>query len=281
VECGSEAPAQQRRIGGAIAIVTAVLLLAAAGAAAGYTMVNRDARNAAAALAAAKAPRGRAATIAQANRILSETKLPASQRVIPAIAAPGRVIAVPAPVAAVPFKPTVPQTSASVPVLPKPNPGPKTPTGPAAPSLIDIALGANAGTYDPYPKPPYSGSNAGAVTDGDTSTSWTTSPDYPSPLFRPAIGVYVDVARPEAVKTLELDTPTPGMTVKVYAAASLPAKLSGWTQLATLVDVARTTTVQVQSSHKYRYWLVWVSVLPKDQLNAAVSEIRLLSLQQG
>ena len=78
-----------------------------------------------------------------------------------------------------------------------------------------------------------------------------------------------------------LQTPTPGMSVEIYAATSgPPASITdpGWDHLASRSDVRATTKVGLPDG-RYRYVLVWIVGAPPDGARPAISELSLLSLQ--
>jgi hypothetical protein len=154
---------------------------------------------------------------------------------------------------------------------------------PPKPRLVptDIAFGAAAVTYAPYAAADVDLGDPTAVVDGTSRTAWKT-PRSDDPAAIPQMGVYLDLASKEKLRKLVVDTPTPGMTVEVYGATSGPPRSitgSGWTHLATRSDMAARTTIALPSGADYRYVLIWVTGLPSGGDHAAISDVRLVSMQ--
>jgi serine/threonine-protein kinase len=145
-----------------------------------------------------------------------------------------------------------------------------------------VALAASpAASYNP---PPGEGSEhpekvLNAV-DGNPATSWDTS-TYASRNFgnlKPGVGLYLRTQTPVSARSLNITTPTPGWTGRIYAsnAESPPGSLNGW------VPVSPMTTVDSQQQQvpidaqgrPYRYYLLWISVLPPSD-RAQISELTL------
>ena len=157
-----------------------------------------------------------------------------------------------------------------------------TSTTPAKPllALTDVALGAAAVVYAPYAPANVDLGDPSLTVDGSTGTAWK-APAPSTPGTSPQLGVYVDLGSREKIRTLVLQTPTPGMNVEIYAAASgPPASITdpGWAHLASRSDVRATTKVGLPD-RAYRYVLVWIVGTPPNGARPAISELSLLSLQ--
>jgi hypothetical protein len=147
-------------------------------------------------------------------------------------------------------------------------------------ALSDIALGAAAVVYAPYASNSVDLGDPSLTVDGSTSTAWK-APAASDPTASPQVGVYVDLASKETIRTLVLQTPTPGMSVEVYGATSgPPASITdaGWDHLASRSSVAAKTKIKL-AARPYRYVLVWITRAPPDGARPAISELSLLSLQ--
>jgi hypothetical protein len=147
-------------------------------------------------------------------------------------------------------------------------------------ALTDIALGAAAVAYAPYAAADVDLGDPSRVVDGSTRTAWK-APAAADPTAPPQVGVYVDLAGKETVRKLVLQTPTPGMSVEIYAATNgPPASITdpGWDHLTSRSGVAAKTTVKLPA-HPYRYVLVWIVGAPPDGARPAISELALVSLQ--
>jgi hypothetical protein len=147
-------------------------------------------------------------------------------------------------------------------------------------ALTDIALGAAAVAYAPYAASDVDLGDPSRVVDGSTRTAWK-APTVADPTAPPQLGVYVDLAGKETIRKLVLQTPTPGMSVEIYGAASGPPSSitdPGWDHLASRSGIAADTTIKLPA-HPYRYVLVWLVGAPPDGARPAISELSLLSLQ--
>jgi len=147
-------------------------------------------------------------------------------------------------------------------------------------ALTDVALGAAAVVYAPYAPASADLGDASLTVDGSTATAWRApAPDGSS--TSPQLGVYVDLASRQTIRTLVLQTPTPGMDVEIYGAASgPPAAITdpGWDHLASRRDVAAKTKIALPK-RSFRYVLVWIVGAPPNGARPAISELSLMSLQ--
>ncbi|MCW2953968.1 MAG: hypothetical protein JWQ48_3138 [Conexibacter sp.] len=148
-------------------------------------------------------------------------------------------------------------------------------------AVTNIALGAAAVAYAPYAAPDVDLGDPSALVDGSTRTVWRT-PKVTDPSGHAQMGVYVDLADREKLRKLLIETPTPGISVEIYAAKQGPPdKITdpGWVHLATRNDIAAKTTIGLPRDEAFRYVLVWIVGLPAGTDRAAISELSLLSLQ--
>lgn len=155
------------------------------------------------------------------------------------------------------------------------------PARPAKPRLVEtnIALGAVAIVYPPSSTGEDLG-DAGAVVDGASSTAWKT-PRYDDPATNPQLGVYVDLASAERLTKLVVTSPTPGVSVEVYAARNGPPRSitsSGWAHVADKTLAGR-STIELSTAAEYRYVLLWVTGLPAGTDHGAISEVQIFSKQ--
>ncbi|ADB51574.1 hypothetical protein [Conexibacter woesei] len=149
------------------------------------------------------------------------------------------------------------------------------------PRLVEtnIALGAVAVVYPPSATGEDLG-DAGAVVDGSSSTAWKT-PRYDDPATNPQLGVYVDLASAERLTKLVVTSPTPGVSVEVYAARNGPPRSitsSGWAHVADKTLAGR-STIELSTGAEYRYVLLWVTGLPAGADHGAISEVQIFSKQ--
>jgi hypothetical protein len=168
-------------------------------------------------------------------------------------------------------------------VEPETHTTPTTTTTPPPPrfTVTDIALGAAAVAYAPYAASDIDLGDPSRAVDGSTRTAWKAPAAVADPNTPPQLGIYVDLAGTEKLRRLVLQTPTPGMSVEIYGAASgPPASITdpGWDHLASRSGIAAKTKVKL-SDRRYRYVLVWIVGAPPDGARPAISELSLLSLQ--
>jgi len=277
LECGAELPAARRSgLRPVVGIATALAVLVGAASAGGYTLLQTG-----------RQPPPPTTTVAQAPAP-APTPPPATQEALPVAPNP-RPLPLPsyttprlstgttgthtggAGVATTPQTTTGGQPGGST----VPQPPPKAQT-----ALVNVALGAAAVVYAPYAAADADLGDASRVVDGTTRTAWKT-PVAPDPTVAPLLGVYVDLASREQLRSLVIETPTPGMNVEIYGAEQGPPATiteDGWDHIATRADLFGTTKVRLPK-RPFRYVLVWITALPPNGDHAAISELSLLSVQ--
>ena len=286
LECGHELPGPPRRAGlrSAVGIATTLAVLVGAASAGGYTLLQDD-----------KVPPPPATTVAQAPASTNTTLPPATQEPAPYSYTPPTTLPNTSDFSHGPRTPVVPlgstgshtnggstTPSSSGSVEPDTHTTTTTTTPPPKPqfALTDIALGAAAVAYAPYAAPDADLGDPSRAVDGSTRTVWK-APAAADPTAPPQLGIYVDLAGKEKLRRLELQTPTPGMSVEIYGAKSGPPAsitASGWDHLASRTGIAAHTKVKL-GDLAYRYLLVWIVGAPPDGARPAISELSLYSLQ--
>lgn len=134
-----------------------------------------------------------------------------------------------------------------------------------SPILLDTNAAA---TYNPYNYPESSFGDPGLAIDGEPSTAWTAQVQ-PHSFPNMAEGLLIDLREPTTLGSLELRTPTPGMTVQIYGANGTKAPTTitepGWV----LLDGSRKLKKKVThlkklrtESHSFRWVLVWLVKAP-------------------
>lgn len=138
----------------------------------------------------------------------------------------------------------------------------------------------SAHDYDPLGDGEEHAGEVNRVVDRDGGTAWTTE-SYQAGIEgagKKGVGIYVD-AKPEveAVR-LQIETPTPGFKVTIYAAPSGPVPESvpeGWTKVGGGTVKDKDQRFKLDTGGKaFRYYLVWITDLG-DNDSAEISEIRL------
>jgi tRNA A-37 threonylcarbamoyl transferase component Bud32 len=143
-----------------------------------------------------------------------------------------------------------------------------------------------ASSYNPFGTGPEHAEDVASVVDGDLNTTWSTEHYIAGSLGKPGLGVSIDAAPGIAATAIEIQTPTPGFDVAVYAATGLPSSTPsagqqsvaslGWTPLAPARTIGPRTKISIDSSRLvYRYYLVWITKLAPGHETAEISEITL------
>jgi serine/threonine protein kinase len=157
--------------------------------------------------------------------------------------------------------------------------------GPAISSnLSEIQLGNRDATdYDPLPGDGQENSaSVPFVLDGDRTSAWE-SERYNSADFgniKDGVGLYLDAGRPVVARGLTIATPVKDWTVELYVDNSVPKTVADWTRVGGGdIGSARKTFDLDTGTQRFRYFLVWITRLPKSPtggFKAAISELRLL-----
>lgn len=135
--------------------------------------------------------------------------------------------------------------------------------------------------YDPFGDGTPNTSDVSAVTDKDRTTVWTTK-EYPDGSVGQGTGLVLKAASPVAATLLQIRTPEPGFSVKVYGSrdSSPPQGLSGWHKLTPETSVEDKQRIQLSTAGtKYRLYLVWITKLAAARTSASVAELELFSAQ--
>ena len=159
------------------------------------------------------------------------------------------------------------------------------------PGLTPVFLAQNsAHDYNPFGTGPENHDEVGNVVDSDPNTTWSTEQYYNGTLQKQGgvgAGVYLDAAPGVVAKALEIQTPTPGFAVEIYAADeielslaygdSTPLSARGWNGpvgKSGFVESHERIPVDV-GDQRYRYYLVWITALPPNMQSAAINELTL------
>ncbi|MDE3130072.1 MAG: hypothetical protein KGL16_02880, partial [Acidobacteriota bacterium] len=117
------------------------------------------------------------------------------------------------------------------------------------------------------------------VVDGNAGTAWSTEVYYDHTLGKPGVGIYVWAPASTRVRELRLITVTPGWNGQIWGTNSQPNlgsfTQSGWQHLADVASVKRHQSVALPGHRPYRYYLVWITLLPPQSKYASISEIKL------
>jgi len=147
-----------------------------------------------------------------------------------------------------------------------------------SPGLEAVSLGqAAAFDYDPEGDDAEHGDERTFAVDGDRATTWSTE-TYAGGLEgtgKAGVGIYVDAKPGVAASALQVLTEQTGWRGAVYAArgATAPETIDGWRRLAgpDVVGRRRYRFRFDTGGKRYRYYLVWISRLPRDRAEGKVS----------
>jgi tRNA A-37 threonylcarbamoyl transferase component Bud32 len=142
----------------------------------------------------------------------------------------------------------------------------------------------SANDYDPLGDGEEHSDQAPLAVDQDSGTEWTTERYLNNTLNKPegdepGVGLYVDAEPSVNARSLEIQTPQPGWTMEVYGSRSQPPDewpSDVWTRLAGgTVSKGRESFKLDTGDRNYRYYLVWITALPPDEDQVAITQVTL------
>jgi eukaryotic-like serine/threonine-protein kinase len=160
----------------------------------------------------------------------------------------------------------------------------------SSPGLEAVPLSQTAAhDYNPFGTEPENHDRVQNVVDSDPNTMWSTAHYYEGTLKKPGgvgVGVYLDASPGVAARAVEIQTPTPGFDVQIYAADkinlsypygnSTPLTERGWHgPLASAASIHNAQRISIPAGTPYRYYLVWLTTLPPGQQSASIAELTL------
>jgi len=154
---------------------------------------------------------------------------------------------------------------------------------PAALTAVPLAQTA-AHSYNPYGTVDDRHGSPNLAIDADRGTYWSTYSYNGGALDTPGTGLYVDAYPNTTAAVIDLQTPTPGFVVQVWAAdtigdlgqdATKSLADRGWTR----IDLGNQTVAASQrirldtAGTHFRYYLIWIVKLPPGQSTAQLSDL--------
>jgi hypothetical protein len=139
-----------------------------------------------------------------------------------------------------------------------------------------------ATSFDPEGNGTEDPGGVGLALDDDPSTAWTTDTYHGSPRFgglKQGVGLLVDLGRPKTVRTARLLLSAPGADIELRAGPNPPASPDDLPLVASRSTSPASLTLQLTSPVRARYWLVWITSLPRvgsDSYALGISEFALL-----
>jgi len=161
--------------------------------------------------------------------------------------------------------------------------GPGTSTPAPGEQIVSVKR-TSANDYDPLGDDREHAEQAFRAVDQDSDTNWTTEQYKGDTLNKPTgdepgVGLYVDAEPSVNGRSLEIQTPEPGWEMELYAARSRPTsewpsdvwdRIGGGT-----VDKPKQSFKLATGDRRYRYYLVWITALPPDANQVAITQLTL------
>jgi serine/threonine-protein kinase len=142
----------------------------------------------------------------------------------------------------------------------------------------------SAKDYDPLGDGEEHPEVAPLAVDQDSATAWDTESYQDGVMTKPqgdapGVGLYVDAEPSVNGKRLEIQTPEPGWKLEIYGTRSKPTDewpSDIWTKLGGgTVEKKKQSFPLDTADRRYRYYLVWITELPKESEKASIAEIEL------
>ncbi|HTE58953.1 MAG TPA: serine/threonine protein kinase, partial [Solirubrobacteraceae bacterium] len=162
--------------------------------------------------------------------------------------------------------------------------GPGTSTPAPGEEIISVKA-KSANDFDPLGDDKEEHSEAAfRAVDQDSATAWTTESYTGNVLTKPngdppGVGLYVDAEPSVNGRRLEIQTPQPGWTMEIYGTRSRPTDVwpsDIWTKLGGgTVSKSKQSFKLDTADRRYRYYLVWITALPPNQDNVAITQLTL------
>jgi serine/threonine protein kinase len=156
--------------------------------------------------------------------------------------------------------------------------------------LVPVPLSqAAAHSYNPFGTGPENSNRIQNVVDSDPNTTWSTEHYYQGTLAKSGgvgTGLYLDASPGVAAKAIEIQTPTPGFAVQIYAANEEPPALR-YGESTSLADrrwqgplgssaaVVDRQRIPLTASRPFRYYLLWLTSLPPGSNSASIADLTL------
>jgi hypothetical protein len=183
------------------------------------------------------------------------------------------------PTGVAPITPTTPTPTTSTPAPTNTTPPPTTTDQqPAGPQPIQLAGDAGK-AYDPYGKSKASGEAERAI-DDDPATSWYVDLKDPAQV---GLGYAIDLGKLQGIREIDLETPTPGFRIEVYATdeTDLPPDIldTRWSHITNVSNVGtkddgKQKIVLGAGTTKYRNLLLWFTKPPTDGARIRLTEVK-------
>jgi serine/threonine-protein kinase len=142
----------------------------------------------------------------------------------------------------------------------------------------------SANDYDPLGDDEEHDDQSRLAVDQDPGTAWTTE-TYANNILNkptgetPGVGLYVDAEPSVNGRRLEIQTKEPGWKMELYATRSTPSESwpdDSWTRIGGGTVERRKQSFKLDTGdRRYRYYLVWITALPPDEDQVAITQLTL------
>jgi putative peptidoglycan lipid II flippase len=137
-------------------------------------------------------------------------------------------------------------------------------------------------SFDPQGDGSEDPGGVGLAVDDDPSTEWTTDTYYGRPNFgglKQGVGLLLDLRHPTEVSVAQLLLSAPGADFQIRAGSVRPTQPSDLPVVASRTDSPAQVRLSLSSPVRARYWLLWITSLPKagTGYRLGVAEIALLN----
>jgi hypothetical protein len=159
-------------------------------------------------------------------------------------------------------------------------PQPRHSNGPATTAVV-WSTPPHITSFDPEGDGTEDPGGVGLAVDDDPSTQWTTDTYIGKPVFgglKRGVGLLLDLGRPTTVDVTQLLLSAPGANFQIRAGAIRPQQASDLPVVASQADSPAALRLTLARPVKARYWLLWITSLPKagSGYRLGVAEIALL-----
>ena len=160
--------------------------------------------------------------------------------------------------------------------------GPGRVEAPSGEQIISVAR-TSAHDFDPLGDQEEHAEQAPLAVDNDNDTAWTTENyrggSLTKPRGVPGVGLYVDAKPSVNARSLQIQTPTPGWQMELYASRARPSDewpSDDWTEVGGGTVSRRTQRFKLDTGNRrYRYYLVWITKLPPDEGRVEITQVTL------
>jgi serine/threonine protein kinase len=159
------------------------------------------------------------------------------------------------------------------------------------PGLQAVPLSQTAAhDYNPFGTGPENPKQIQNAVDSDPNTTWSTEQYYAGTLKKAGgvgAGLYLDASPGVAANAIEIQTPTPGFAVQIYAAShiqlslpygdSTPLAARGWQgPIGASGYVHNGERVRLGTAGQpFRDYLIWITALPPQMQSASIADLTL------